>query len=191
MSYTRQQIEMAVKAKGYKYFENGELNLNIIGIRNSATGQKVTNKFDDHLALVYKEKGEWQFHIWSITTDNGGGTARVKPGQYPGSHHIGLHQGKYECLKQKAPLTVFRDLTNDGIYQEDKTETGVFGINIHKAGVDSQDVNSWSHGCQVFKRIADFDKFLAICKRAKAIQGDSFTYTLIQSKDIVTDGTKA
>ena len=37
--FTREQIEAAVKAKGYKYFENGEYNLNIIGIRNSGTGK--------------------------------------------------------------------------------------------------------------------------------------------------------
>lgn len=184
MSYTREQIEAAVKAKGYKYFENGEFNINVIGIRNSATGQKVTNAFDDWMTLSYKEGGEWKFHIWPCTTDNGGGTARVKPGQYPGSHGIGLHQGKYKCLKQKAPLTVFRDYTKDGVYQEDKTETGVFGINIHKAGVDSAQVNDWSHGCQVFKKSADFDKFLAICEKGAKLQGDSFTYTLIKSEDI-------
>ncbi len=49
MSYTREQIEAAMKAKGYKYFENGEFNVNIIGVRNSSTGTKVTNVFDDHL----------------------------------------------------------------------------------------------------------------------------------------------
>ena len=35
MSYTREQIEAAVKAKGYKYFENGDFNVNIIGDRKS------------------------------------------------------------------------------------------------------------------------------------------------------------
>jgi len=57
MSFTREQVEKAVKAKGYKYFENGDLNLNIIGIRNSAPGKEVTNKFDDWLTLSYKENG--------------------------------------------------------------------------------------------------------------------------------------
>jgi hypothetical protein len=182
--FTREQIEAAVKAKGYKYFENGNYNVNVIGIRNSSTGKKVTNKFDDNLALIYKEKGEWRCFIWAITTDNGGGTARVKPGQYSGSHAVGLHQGKYECLKQKGPLTVYRDFTNNGLYDEDKTETGVFGINIHHAGADSSIVGDWSHGCQVFKKITDFNKFLSICKKASQLQGNSFTYTLIESKDI-------
>ena len=49
MSYTREQIEAAMKAKGYKYFETGDFNINIIGVRNSATGTKVTNVFDSFL----------------------------------------------------------------------------------------------------------------------------------------------
>ena len=39
--FTREQIEKAVKAKGYKYFENGEFNVNVIGIRNTAPGKKL------------------------------------------------------------------------------------------------------------------------------------------------------
>jgi hypothetical protein len=31
--------------------------LNIVGIRNSSTGQKVTNLFDDHLTLTYTVDG--------------------------------------------------------------------------------------------------------------------------------------
>ena len=184
--FTREQIEAAVKAKGYKYFENGEFNLNIIGIRNSTTGKKLTNKFDDWLTVSYKENGEWKFFIWPATLDNGGGTARIVPGQYPGSHYIGLHQGKYEALKQKAPVKVYRDFNlKDGIYDESKIESGVFGINIHKAGEDSNLVSDWSHGCTVLKRIKDFNALMTTAKKAKTIQGDSFTYTVIESKDIV------
>ena len=46
MCYTREQIEAAVKAKGYVWFEdanNKGFDVNIIGVRNSATGQTVTN----------------------------------------------------------------------------------------------------------------------------------------------------
>jgi hypothetical protein len=34
MTYTREQIAAAVKAKGYAWFDNGDLNLNIVGVRN-------------------------------------------------------------------------------------------------------------------------------------------------------------
>ena len=178
-------LKATMQAKGYAFFETGEYNLNIIGIRNSDTGKKVTNAFDDKLVCAYKVGECWVVKEWPATCDNGGGTARLVPGQYRGSHHIGLHQGKYEALKQCAPVTVYRDFTKDGIYQEDKKETGVFGINIHKAGVDSARVDDWSHGCQVFKRVADFNEFMLLAKKAAAHHGNRFTYTLIESKDLV------
>jgi hypothetical protein len=194
MSFTREQVESAVKAKGYKYFENGDYNVNIIGIRNSAPGNKVTNLFDDWLTLSYKEGGVWQFYIWNATTDPGkapmvagnriGGIARVVPGQYPGSHMVRLHQGKYEALGQKANIKVYRDNDRDTEYDTDTITEGVYGINIHKAGQDSTWVERWSEGCQVFKRVKDFDVFMKICKKAAKIHGNSFTYTLIESKDI-------
>lgn len=194
MSYTREQIEAAVKAKGYKYFENGDFNVNIIGVRNSSTGNKVTNVFDDHLTISYKENGDWKFKIWPATTEPGkkgmlegkatGGVAFVVPGQYPGSHQLGLHQGKYEALRQKANIKVYRDANKNMTYDETKITEGVYGINIHKAGANSTYVENWSEGCQVFKKSADFDAFMAICKKAATLGGNSFTYTLIESKDI-------
>jgi hypothetical protein len=195
--YTREQIEAAVKAKGYVWFEdpsNKGFDVNIIGVRNSATGQKVTNVFDDHLTISYKENGEWKFHCWPATTDpgkkgvmeyhNAAGVARLVEGQYRGSHTIRLHQGKYEALGQAKNVKVYRDANRDMVYDEKKIAEGVFGINIHKAGADSTYVENWSEGCQVFKKSADFESFMAICRKARAIHGNSFTYTLIESTDI-------
>lgn len=197
MSYTREQIEAAVKAKGYVWFEdpsNKGFDVNIVGVRNSATGQKVTNVFDDHLTISYKENGEWKFHCWPATTDpgkkgvmeyhNAAGVARLVEGQYRGSHTIRLHQGKYEALGQAKNVKVYRDANRDMVYDEKKIAEGVFGINIHKAGADSTYVENWSEGCQVFKKSADFESFMAICRKARAIHGNSFTYTLIESTDI-------
>ena len=182
---TLEQLKATLAAKKYAFFEGGEYNLNIVGIRNSTTGNKVTNAFDDLLVVAYQVAGAWVIKKYPITTDNGGGTARLVCNQYRGSHAIGLHQGKYEALKQCGPVTVYRDFTKDGIYQTDKTETGVFGINIHKAGVDSARVDDWSHGCQVFKRVADFNEFMLLAKKAAALHGNRFSYTLIESKDLV------
>ena len=182
---TLEQLKATMADKKYAFFEGGEYNLNIVGIRNSSTGNKVTNAFDDKLVVAYQVAGAWVVKEYPITTDNGGGTARLVCNQYRGSHAIGLHQGKYEALKQCGPVTVYRDFTKDGIYQTDKTETGVFGINIHKAGVDSARVDDWSHGCQVFKRVADFNEFMLLAKKAAALHGNRFSYTLIESKDLV------
>jgi len=195
MSYTREQIEAAVKAKNYAWFEGAkDYDVNIVGVRNSATGDKVTNLFDDHLTLSYKVGGEWKFHCWPATTDPGtkgvmqygnkAGVARLVEGQYRGSHTIRLHGGKYEALGQNKPVKVYRDPNKDMKYDETKIAEGVFGINIHKAGADSTYVENWSEGCQVFKRAKDFEEFMAICRKARDIHGNSFTYTLLESADI-------
>jgi hypothetical protein len=197
MSYTREQIEAAVKAKGYVWFNddaNKGYDVNIVGVRNSSTGKKVTNVFDDHLTISFKENGEWKYFIWAATTDPGkkgvleyhnkDGVARLVPNQYRGSHTIRLHQGKYEALGQQKNVKVYRDSNKDLVYDENKITEGIYGINIHKAGQDSTWVENWSEGCQVFKRVKDFDEFMKICKKAAKIHGNSFTYTLIESSDI-------
>jgi len=195
--YTKEQIENAVKAKGYVWFDdasNKGYDVNIVGVRNAATGQKVTNAFDDQITLSYKVDGVWKFHSWPATTDpgkkgvmefhNAAGVARLVEGQYRGSHGIGLHQGKYEALKQAKPVKVYRDADKDLEYDENKIAEGVFGINIHKAGADSTYVENWSEGCQVFKKAADFESFMSIIRKSRDIHGNSFTYTLIESTDI-------
>jgi len=202
MSYTREQIEAAVKSKGYVWFDdaaNKGYDVNIVGVRNSSTGTKVTNVFDDNITLSFKdETGAWQFYSWMNTTDPGkksmlewkkmgitGGCARLVTGQYRSTWKIDKHQGKYEALCQRnGKVKVYRDEDLDLEYNENKITEGIYGINIHKAGQDSTWVENWSAGCQVFKRVKDFDEFMKICKKAVKIHGNSFTYTLIESKDI-------
>jgi len=196
----RHQIEAAVKAKGYKWFENGDYNLNIVGVRNSETLNEVTNKFDDYLTLSYKAGGEWVYQVFPCTTDPGkywienlirsSGVAILKEDQYRGAYKIGLHQGKYKALRQVKPVTVYRDKNKDGTYDmsEDKTQTGLFGINIHRAtkweGRTSTKIGKWSAGCQVIAANDDFSLFMEIVNKAANIWGDTFTYTLINTKDL-------
>ena len=198
---TRQQIETVVKSKDYKWFENGDYNLNIVGVRNGETGTEVTNKFDDFLTLSYKIDGEWNYHCFDATTDPGKhwvenimreeGVAVLKENQYRGSHKIGLHQGKYEALRQQKPVQVYRDNDLDGNYDllEENIQEGIFGINIHRAtkweGKKSTQIDKWSAGCQVIAANDDFRLFMEICNKAKDTWGNSFTYTLINSNDLV------
>jgi hypothetical protein len=192
--YTREQVESVMKTKGFSYFDNGkDYNLNIIGIRNSDVGKKVSNLFDDILTLSYRLNGTWIFRAWPITTDpgkrsvvqfeNSMGVARLVPGQYRGSHQIGLHKGKYEALCQRKPVKVYRDSNRDMVFEENKITEGIYGINIHKAGLKSLYVENWSAGCQVFQFQKDFDEFMKICKKASQVYDNSFTYTLLESKD--------
>jgi hypothetical protein len=204
MKYTREQIQNTVEGKGYKYFHdnsNKGYDVNIIGIRNSETKGRVTNAFDDTLTIAYKIDGEWQYHEFNCTTDPGTaymnnpilentGCAILKPGQYRGSHKLRLHAGKYLALGQQRDVTVYRDNNRDDKYDldESSTTTGLFGINIHRAtarkGGKSTRVDKWSAGCQVIADNDDWFEFLDICQAAREIHGNSFSYTLIESKDI-------
>jgi hypothetical protein len=199
--YTRKQIKEAVLAKGYKWFESGDYNLNIVGVRNSSTNGVVTNKFDDCVTVSYNVNGKEEFHCFAATTDPGthweknlmnkDGVAILVPGQYRGSHEIRLHQGKYEAVCQKKPVKVYRDNNKDGKYDmlEENIHEGIFGINIHRAtgieGKTSTQIDKWSAGCQVIAANADFKLFMEIANKAKDTWSNSFTYTLIESKDIV------
>jgi len=202
MKYYREQIQKAMLEKGYKYFTSDNYDVNIIGIRNSETKGEVTNKFDDIMTISYKDKdGKWWYHEFECTTDPGDdyidapmspnkGCAVLKPGQYRGSHKIRLHGGKYTALGQKKDVTVYRDNNRNDKYEFDEStcDTGVFGINIHRAtkyaGKTSTNVDKWSAGCQVIASNDDWHTFLDICQTAREIWGNSFSYTLLESKDL-------
>jgi hypothetical protein len=183
-----------VAALGHTVFERGEYNLNIIGIRSK---DHQPNSFDDRMCVVFRDEQGWVTRTWECTTEPGkywlenptnvSGTAILVPGQYRSVYKIGKHQGKYDALCQKGgAVKVYRDDNKDAIIDAEVSteEEGYFGINIHKAGANSTQVDRWSAGCQVFSHSADFDEFMSICYAAKAKWGNSFTYTLIDEPDI-------
>ena len=198
-------FEALFKKKGYIFFVNNDYNVNIIGIRNllNATKQGDVYKnvqrdqFDDALILLYKVDGKWKKEIFDITTDpglkllknpsNSNGTAILVPGQYRSTYRIDLHNGKYKALCQRAGLVkVYRDKNKNNVLDMDpKTiQSGYFGINIHKAGITSELIGGYSAGCQVFKKVADFNHFMDIINKAKDRYGNLFTYTLITTEDL-------
>lgn len=195
-----EQIRNAMSAKGYVWFDsNKDYDVNIIAIRNSEPGTKVTNVFDDIITVSYKVAGVWKYHVWACTTDPGTkavkefhntrGVAIIVPGQYRGSHTIRKHQGKYDALCQQKNVKVYRDKNKDMKFDMDPNtiNEGLFGINIHRSNpkTESYTVENWSEGCTVFKRVKDFNEFMTICYKAKEIHGNSFTYTVLESKDLV------
>ena len=179
-----------VASLGHAVFEKGEYNLNIIGIR---TANSDANTFNDRICVVYKDEHGWITRTWPCTTDPGTyyrekpmnvkGTAILKEGQYRGVYKIGKHRGKYDALVQTGGrVTVWRDNNMDDVLDmEPGTEdSGYHGINVHKAGEASTEVNRWSAGCQVFANDDDFDEFMDLCRTAKSLWGETFTYTLVE-----------
>ena len=196
---TPQNVMSLMKAKGYVFFDdaNKKLNLNLIGVRRDNQG---TNEFDDFMLLVYREEELMIQERYSITTDPGKywlenpmnpkGTAILVPGQYRSTWQLGKHQGKYEALVQRKPVKVYRDNNKDEIIDYNSMalmlDEGYFGINIHRSNPYDQSylVNRWSAGCQVFKKIEDYNNFMELCKESAKIYGNSFTYTLITEKEL-------
>jgi hypothetical protein len=48
-------------------------------------------------------------------------------------------------------------------------ETGMFGINIHRADLTGKtiNVNQWSAGCQVFADSSVFNSFISLCEKSQ------------------------
>ena len=196
---TPENIKSYFAGKDYKFFDTPDkkLNLNIVGVRRDNQG---TNTFDDFLLVMYREEELMISHRWQATTDPGKywllnpmnpkGTAVLVPGQYRGTWQLGKHQGKYEALVQRKPVKVYRDNNKDETIDYNNITTlvdeGYFGINIHRSNPYDQSyvINKWSAGCQVFKKIDDYNQFMGLCRESAKLYGPQFTYTLIDEKDL-------
>ena len=181
-----------MRSKGYSIAER-PYELNLVGVRNPNT---IPNKFDDKIYAFWKDdKGNWEGRWYAATTDPGTywlrtpmhqmGAAILKEGQYKDAYGIGNHRG-YTALTQKKPVTVIRDYNRDDIldFQNGETMTGLYGINIHRAGEvgDTINVDKWSAGCQVFQSADAFREVMGIAQRHVDRYGNAITYTLIDER---------
>jgi hypothetical protein len=196
LTITPESLELALKNAKHKIFKNDkqDYNLNIVGIRSK---NPEVNKFNDRIVVAWKFKGKWTIKEYVATTlaglkwlkepMNPKGCAILKEGRYEKAWKIGFHQNKYSALCQRLPVSVYRDHNKDSKYDmvESSVQTGLFGINIHRASAFNvlTNVDRNSAGCQVFQSPIDFKEFMEICRHAQRIWGDSFTYTLIKETD--------
>jgi hypothetical protein len=176
--YTIDELKKEFKRLGYQF-----PNFHLVGIRSSAN---LPNEFDDLIGIVNGTKVQWFTGTtnpgthWLKNLMNPKGTALVKPGQWADSWKLGLHKGQYKALVQAKAITVFRDSNRDAIAEETaKTDTGIFGINIHRANSSavSRFVDKWSAGCQVLNNPADFKLLIETCEASGLSR---FTYTLLK-----------
>uniref|UniRef100_A0AAU8MJD3 Uncharacterized protein n=1 Tax=Geladintestivirus 1 TaxID=3233133 RepID=A0AAU8MJD3_9CAUD len=193
---TKCNLQKVLANKGYAYFDKGKYNLNIIGIR--CNNKYSNNAFNDVIVVKYIDENNLNcIKYYTATTTpgiqslekpvNNKGTAILVPNQYRGCWTIGKHKNKYEALVQCKPVSVYRDSDKDKEFDmNSKTiDTGMFGINIHKAGTNSTIVGTWSAGCQVFAKEKAFNEFMNLCnKQILNGFGNKFTYTLINERDL-------
>lgn len=186
-----------MRLRGY-VVETAPYKLNVVGIRSA----NVTSLyFDDNIAFFwYDERGVLMGKVCPATTDpsvyylqdnplSSKGTAILQAGQYVDTYSIDYHNGKYLALCQRLkPVTVIRDNDrNDLLNFFASTETGFFGINIHKAsGANNQVIiGPDSAGCQVFKNSADFMEMMRAAEVSKKKYGNKFTYTLLDERNLI------
>ncbi len=190
-----EKLLIACTKKAY-HLATRPFELNIIGVRSM---YPVQNSFDDMIHVLHKRaNAQWFINSFKATTDPGTywlknlmnpkGTAIVKPGQYKNSHRIGVHRGKYQALVQQNPLTVYRDDNKNDVidWAAAKQETGIFGINIHRASINGTTVyvDKHSAGCQVLADSNNFDLLMHLAHQHKKLYGNNFTYTLFNEKDV-------
>lgn len=176
--YTIEELKAEFAKHNYQW-----LPFHFVGIRSKTN---LPNQFDDLFAYIDGNKITWCTCTtnagthWLKNLLNPKGAALLKPAQYLNTWKIGMHQGKYKAFCQAKPVTVFRDGDKDDIAEETSvTETGLFGINIHRANdkAISKLIDKWSAGCQVLNNPADFNNLLAVSEEKKQ---SFYTYTLLK-----------
>ena len=186
-----------VKRHGYVIFEDGDYDLNIIGVRNIVSPQD--NLFDDTIVIAYRLDGEWVTEEARITTDPGRYwltkpdykpcAVYAHPQQARGAYKLGKHRGKYKALVQHQPVWFWRDGNKD----EHADNTGEkfkdrIGLNIHRSSTredGSYFVDQWSAGCQVFQNVQDYNRFIELCElQVESLGYRTFTYTLITNEEV-------
>ncbi|WP_207515039.1 hypothetical protein [Longitalea luteola] len=176
--------------------------LNIVGVRANTT---TPNRFDDQIHVFFQNPQGQTIHLsYEATTDPGTywlrnplnlqGTAILAQGQYRDCYQIGLHRGQYAALVQKRKVTVLRDYDRDALldFRNGKPDTGMHGINIHKTSGSGKalHIDKNSAGCQVFADAKKFSEFMRLCELHRKLYGNSFTYSLIDSRAIAREQRK-
>ncbi len=188
-SYRR--VKSVLKKKGYNFFE-GELNINLIGVRSK---EIKAGQFDDFLCLAYEEGGQKILKRIPATTDPGvyylehpmnvKGTAILVPGQYSGVFEIGTYKGQ-PAFKQVGPFKVYRDNNKDEILDmiPGSIMSGYQGIHAHgKRGYLATSIGRWSAACQVPEFDEDLMEFIETGKRGARYYGKRVSYTLLEEHD--------
>lgn len=122
-----------------KHYPDEESRIMLVGLRGyyrdsmGTVGRNDRGIYDDAIFIISPDA----FASYNANTDPSiyrKGIATLVPGRY--LYHIGLHKGLYKALRQTSEVKVSRD--------KSITESGFFGINIHKGSYNSTS----SLGCQ-------------------------------------------
>jgi hypothetical protein len=197
-------VKKALTDEGYKVNTN---EVNLIAIRNNLsekTGHQ--NHFTDWIIVMNPKKDKIirmfeatttpgplylavPFRNWYVAANpdssiNPKGLAIVQPGKY--SYKIGSHRG-YQALVQDGSVKVHRyvPVASPGdakytTYSPGNSESGKFGINIHRAdrSGSTEKINSYSAGCFVFEDSRGLSNTLYALEKNKQSKVDVYLLEL-------------
>lgn len=200
------KIKKSVLNKGYKFFEGGDFDINLVLER---TSNNFSDKFDDNTYICYKENGIEKCLNLKVTTKAGykkaaekpityegiTGTAVIIPNQYRGVWQYlpnGIASKKYPFnttyLMQIKGMDYWRDSDGDKTIDEMQIQKNkIFGTQFHVMSYEGKEygnVSNWSLGC-CGCQWTDYWKIIEIIKKGVSIWGDKLTLTLLESKDIL------
>lgn len=195
-----QNLKQSMTKNGYQFFDDGELNLNFIWVRND---YHATNHFTDDLYIAYKENKVETVLAIKCTTKPGlkgslynpvtvegiNGTACIKEGQYRGSwKFIDTYTGfsAYPYFAQVKGINYWRDGDKDTeIDMINEQKNKIFGTHFHRMSnigdkrlIESFEINNWSLGC-MGAPIVEWDKVIALTRKAVKVWGSVFSATII------------
>lgn len=171
---------------------------------DGAPNPNTPDQFNDFRAVIrIGRTGKPEFvELWDATTEPGrfftlgseahpDGAARIAFGQYK-SWSVGTHRKggptAHEALVQTAPIDIHRDLDRNFKRDNDRTFSGIFGINQHW-GFDfpKTEIRKASAGCLVGRTKSGHRAFMALCKadpRFQANNGYRFLTAVLPGAEI-------
>ena len=193
MIFNEKNIRESFDNKGYKFFTD-PYSINVFAVRMKTH----TNNYDDFICQAYYDKKGAFTNVSFVGTTEPGlhwlknpmrtdGCAIMVPGQYIQVYKVGPHGStSYEACRQIGDIAVYRDNNRDHKHDLDSStiQKGLFYTNIHH-GWSSPLVGKNSAGCIVVQRKDYFeDYFMPIIKKSVEIYGNSFSFTLLEQKDL-------
>lgn len=181
-----------MESKGFKFFDTGRFNLNILYVR---TSDKFTDKYTDILYIAYRD-GNLREQVFTAPCSTKAGSYYVRNP----ITHLGIkgtavmvdgYQYTYQFinnnswlntpyLKQIEPIKVWRDGEVDNDIDEKNIQTGIFGVNCHTAGAVQGIIYNWSAGCLVTPK-EYWLQVIGLLQKSMSLYGDKFSVALIRN----------
>ncbi len=182
-----QRLKGLLKRRGFELYTK-PMQLNIVGLRNKDMAKS------DELHVFYKiNSRNWNYHVYELISD----TAKVwkgKPsktpvllmeGQYKDAYRIGKRDDETDALLQVKPVDVAYNFDRDALFTDVTTGKQVSGIDLIAATYDGESVtiSKAEEGCQIILGSENFSEFMNLCQLHSQLNGNSFTYSLIDFRN--------